>query len=270
MDKLKAIYILIIALILVAGIAAFFLVMVVKPKQKEIGDLNQKIETENLEFAKKASTEKALQVALADKAKAEKQWQDIMSRQMSNLSLEDKNTAIFALWKEFHTYEPELTRAMNADPNVQLKGTLNFMSAWPGWVPVDQSVLRREFPQSFPMHFSSFPKLLEWLQNLNKLPRVIQLSEGITITPTPISGTYAGIDAPFSGVVYIDYPMPKSLALAAAAAAAAGGTGYGPGMGGGMRGGGRGGGMRGGGMRGGGRGGGMRGGGRGGGGLAYR
>jgi hypothetical protein len=195
--------------------------MVVKPKQKQIGDLNQLIETENLEFAKKAKTKKALEVALADKATAEQQWQGIMDRQMSHVSVKDKHTAIFALWKEFQTYEPDLTRDLNADPEVRFNGGLSF--PWIGWQQVDQSsVGRREFPQNFPMHFSNFPKLLEWLQNLDKLPRIIQLAEGITITATPTSGAYGGIDAPLSGVVYIDYPDALS-----AAAPAAGGPGGG-------------------------------------------
>jgi hypothetical protein len=196
MNKIKRIHLLIVAVILFVGLAAAFVTVLVKPRQKKIAILEKNIASEREQADLRPQAEAVLAEARAQRAAAEAQWHLVMRTKMSHISLDDPYRAIFAIYKEIPTYEPQLVAAFAKDKRVKLNSRFGFSQY--GFTPPPQTLTGRIYPQSLNLGAKSFPDLLSWLGTTKNLPRVLELGSSITITKAA-----NGINASLPGTVHI-------------------------------------------------------------------
>jgi len=221
MGRLTRIHIGAIALILLAGIAAAFMMVLVKPRRDNISQLSKRIADEQAKAAERPRVQAALARAEREGAAAKGRWEGIMDTKMSCISLKDVHVAMFEINKESDTYAGQVSRALNSNPDIRFVGQLSFPGI--GWTPPSQTMERREFPQSsLQIQARAFPALLDWLRNTESLPRVMQLGGNISL-----SGPSPWIAASIPATFYIYYRDAKATAPAEEAAAPATGM---PGM----------------------------------------
>jgi hypothetical protein len=222
MRLLNRIHVLAIALIVIVGIAAAFFMGLMKPRQGKINDLTANIATEETKAAERPKVQAKLDKAREDKAAAEARWSAVMDAKMSHISLKDPHKAMFELNAESPTYAPQIISAINSDPGVRFTGSMAFGGV--GWSPPSQAMQQRVFNQTISLRVKDFPTLLEWLQQTERLPRIMRLGGSITITgPSP------NIDVSIPGTFYIHYrdARPAAAKTASAGGRAAGTSGTG-------------------------------------------
>jgi len=196
MNRIKRIHLLIVAVVLFVGLAVAFFMVLVKPRQKNIADWDKKITDRQKVADQLPQAQAALADAKAQLGSAEAKWQIIMRTKMSHISLADPYRAIFAIYKEIPTYEPQLMAAFARDKRVKLNSRLGFSQY--GFTPPPTSLVGRDYPQTLNLSAKSFPDLLSWLRNTESLPRVLELGGSIAI-----SKSSAGISATVPGVIHI-------------------------------------------------------------------
>ena len=219
MLKLTRIHIGAIALVLIIAIAAVAMMMQIKPRREKFAGLQKQLDAEQLVVNRRAKAERKLQQAKLARAAGVVRWQGIMNDKMSSISFQDRYQAMFDVNKESATYGPLLNRSLNYDPKVRFNGQTAFSGI--GWTP--QVIERRDFSQTLTLRAKDYASLKDWFKNTDKISRVIQLGNTITITgPSP------WVEVSIPAMVTIFYHVPAG-AINAEAAADTGGRMGGPG-----------------------------------------
>jgi|WetSurMetagenome_2_1015567.scaffolds.fasta_scaffold88451_3 hypothetical protein len=204
LNRIRRLHLLIVAVILMIGIAAAFVMVLVKPRKNEMAVLDKSIAEKKAIADQETAALAALDDAKKQRSAAEGKWNYIMRTKMSQISLADPYTAIFKVYKEIPTYAPQLTDAFNKNKRVTLSSSLGFPQKI-GFKPPDPSMRGMEFPQTLTFHAKSFPDLLSRLKTTDTLPRVMALGNSITLTRTG-----DGINATIPAVFYIYFVENKA------------------------------------------------------------
>lgn len=214
MRRLNRIHLAALALVLIVGIAAAFVMGLMKPRWKSIKELEANIATEEAKAAERPAAEAKLKEAQTDRAASQAKWESIMDTYMSHISLSDPHQAMFEINAEAPTYAPQMIAAIDSNPDVRFTGSLGFTGV--GWKPPGPEVGQRVFPQGgFRLRVKDFNALQEWLKNTAKLPRVIALGNRISI-----SGPSPGLEVTIPATIYIYYRDAGQAVVAVAPGAA--------------------------------------------------
>lgn len=252
--RIKRIHVLAAGLAVAAAVVMIFLMSFVKPLQKDIGKIQNQINSEQDIASQRSAAEKALADQNAIKVQVDAKYDQIVKTRMPKFPLDlDPVAQMMYMW-HFPQKEGELIDRWFRSTGVPVSGY-----SFPAYTT---SVPNLNVPFLAPLNWNlaitvkDLPDLYRFLALIPKAPRFLQLN-GISVGGARSPGQ--PLNANVSVTLYEWVQGAPSGAAAPAAPATGGGGGRGGGGGGGRGGGGRGGG--GGGRGGGGRGGGGRGGG---------
>jgi hypothetical protein len=211
-NRVRRLHLLIVAVILMVGIAAAFFMVLVKPRKARIAVLEKSIASEKQEADQEATAQATLEAARSARSEAVSKWNMIKRTKMSQISLVDPYTAIFKIFKETPTYGPQMTAAFAKDKRIILRSNFSFPQRV-GFKPPDTTLKGFDYTQNLAFTAKSFPDLLSWLTTTGSLPRVMALGGNLSLKKTP-----NGIDVSIPAVVTILYAEQKTAALPTPAA----------------------------------------------------